>query len=59
MQLIKLWIIVACLAPDVAYAALRKSKNGIYDFVSRARKAGLNGGVMVNITHLKRCSKVA
>ena len=47
-QLLKLWIITASLAPDMAYAALRKSKNGVRDFVSRTRKAGLKGAMMVS-----------
>ena len=33
----------------MAYAALRKSKNGFRDFVSRARKAGIRGAVMVSL----------
>ena len=40
---------MVCLAPDMAYAALRKSKNGFRDFVSRARKAGIRGAVMVSL----------
>ena len=48
LQLIKIWIIATSLAPDMAHAALRKSKSAVHHFVSRAR----TGAMMVSAEYL-------